>query len=262
MASSNVMDALLSNVRTVGESSTDEDDAPSTRGAEPVLLLALYVIVMIYAFFLAPGSLFDLTEVLKVVSSGYGPANDIFAGIFNLLVPIGLGLFGMLSAGAPAQKELSTELFGVLSSFLGFYGGGLYLALRRYAPRVSRDALCASSFVVRVMQTRLVGAFVTVYGVVSYAYTLGFQSENNAGFVANLMEFGKLVQSDRYVFATALDLLLLAFLAYGPLVEDMRRRGWRFEGLQEAKSRATASLILLVPGVGVGIYLLTRPPIL
>lgn len=50
----------------------------------------------------------------------------------------------------------------------------------------------------------------------------------------------------------------MSLLTWGPLTEDMRRRGWFTPG-SEFESNITAASILSTPGFGAAVYLVLRP---
>lgn len=209
---------------------------------------------MYYAIFHAPGSLTDLREVRKAIAST--PIGDpLFRLLFSLLLAEGIGLYALLSAGAPAQPfPFLTDLFGCLGMFLGFYGSGLYIALREYASVVTRPP---ASPLARLIGTRLAGAAVLAYSLWCYAEALPQQT----GVADALKAFWELAGKDRYVWASAVDIVVLTVVKYGPLAEDMRRRGLEFGGTHTLRHTALALAALAVPGAGLGMYMLLRPRI-
>lgn len=224
------------------------------------LLLLLYGIVMWYAFMLAPGSLKDVSQILAVTKGASDEANPFFRALFTVLLGVGVGMFAVLSAGAPAQTALSVELFGVLGSLLGFYGSGAYIALRTYSPVPPRPTeLRKCSWLIRVMEWRLVGLFVLAYCLRAYSRLFPMHGGGHVGFSECWADFVHLLQTDRYVCASALDIVVLTFVGADIIAEDMKRRGWRFHGASATKSCATNALIVSVPGIGLGAYLLMRP---
>ncbi len=217
--------------------------------------LLCYVALMIYTLFFAPGSLFDLSSVKTTLFGPEEARNPFFAALFSMLMPVAFGIFALLSAGASAQDSLSVEFFGALGSFLGIYGSGAYIALRNYAPHAARISNRLLFF-----EHWAAGAAILAYSIRVYISLLlrirGMSAESTTAAIAG---FAVLLRTDRYVFATAIDLVLLSIVGLDPLVEDMRRRGWRFDGEDRIRSALTAISIFAVPGAFLGLYVMIRP---
>ncbi|GAB0489321.1 hypothetical protein MMPV_000538 [Pyropia vietnamensis] len=173
--------------------------------------------------------------------------------------PLGAALWGLraclVAAAAilltPGSRDQRLPTWAFLGAALAGGGGyvlGPYLALRRYRPSVGRSEIGAMARVTegRVFSALFLGlAAVAVVGVVSVLGGVGL-----AGARALLME-------DPWTWAAAVDVVYLWVALWGPLCEDMRRRG-----LYEASSFADNVLAAgVVAGgtVGVLLYGLLRP---
>lgn len=173
--------------------------------------------------------------------------------------PMGAALWGLraclVAAAAllltPGSRDQRLPTWAFLGAALSGGGGfvlGPYLALRRYRPAVGRPEMGAMA---RVTEGRLFSglflglAAVTVVGVVGVLGGVGL-----AGARALLME-------DPWTWAAAVDVVYLWVALWGPLCEDMRRRG-----LYEASSFADnvlAAGVVAGGAVGVLLYGVLRP---
>ena len=102
----------------------------------------------------------------------------------------------------------------------GMFALSPYLALRRYAP--GPGITRGDGFINKFLESRIVAGFL-LGGALGLA---AFGATANGGDVgASLAEFKALFDSQLFVHVTTLDFCSLWLLFYGPLVEDMRRRG-------------------------------------
>lgn len=217
-----------------------------------------------YATLLAPGDFFDAGAIGQIVAGKWGEVNDLYVAIFNMLGVIALNYIGLLNPGAGQQKKLPTALFTSLGLFLGFFAVGPYIAGREYVPSVTAEEVKERGFLSRVCESKGFAAFCLLSSLAWYAFALGVFSPDsielrNVIFYSLCQDLGRMFTSDRGVHISMLDISVLSVLSWGPLTEDMRRRGWCFSGKGLTESAVTALSILAAPGLGVSLYLLLRP---
>lgn len=231
-----------------------------------IALAATYFAFVTYAFGFAPGSFLESEQTAGIFSRHFEEVNMIFFAIFNLLGAMGLNLATLLNAGASRQlKILPTEFFTAAGTFLGFAAIGPYLILRKYAPKVNWKEVRSRSVISRVLESRVFAISVSLFCAWAYAYgfgvfvdTAGDGALKDLIFVSSFAELARLVQIDRVVSVSCVDVLALSVATWGPLTEDMKRRGW-FTEKRYGESLATALLILSTPGLGVALYSALRP---
>lgn len=241
----------------------EETNAPSYVTIEKYLTAAAYAGFVIYGAFFAPGSFSEPGELQKILSGNLAEANDIFFAIFNLIGAIGINYAAVFNAGAAKQKKLSTNLFSSVGLLLGFLVLGPYMIGRTQVRKVTREEVEARGVFSRILESRIFGATVLMYCIWIYGFTFGLftpgsEQLHDAMFYAAGVDLSRLFVTDRFVAMTTIDTCLLALLFWGPLTEDMRRRGWFASG-QETESWLTALSILSAPGLGAALYLVLRP---
>lgn len=173
--------------------------------------------------------------------------------------PLGAALWGLraclVAAAAilltPGSRDQRLPTWAFLGAALSGGGGfvlGPYLALRRYRPSVGRSEVGAMARLTegRPFSSLFLGlAAVAVVGVLGVLGGAGL-----AGARALLVE-------DPWTWAAAVDVVYLWVALWGPLCEDMRRRG-----LYEASSWADnvlAAGVVAGGAVGVLLYGVLRP---
>lgn len=146
---------------------------------------------------------------------------------------------------------------------LGFFGVGPYLAARVYAPSVTAEDFAAENGFSRFLGGRVFGVSLLASALYVYALGLGLFAPaeiRDVIFYACWEDTGKLFMTDRGIHATLIDgTLLCSVMMWGPLTEDMRRRGWDFTGNDKISSYLNALTIMLAPVLGPSLYLALRP---
>jgi hypothetical protein len=221
----------------------------------------LYAAFTVHNIRFGPGSLTDSGALGQILSGKTDEVNDLLIAVFYGLGVIGGVYGGLLAPGAGKQDRLSTALFSTAGCVLGFFAVGPYLAARVYAPSVSSEELGAQGWVNKLFESKLF-AWSTL-GMAMYVYVTGLgllapAEMRDIIFYSCWQDTARLFASDRGVHATVLDGAVLSMLMWGPLTEDMRRRGWVFDK-NNISSFVNAILILAAPCLGPALYLVLRP---
>ncbi|KAI0563017.1 hypothetical protein FGB62_48g067 [Gracilaria domingensis] len=243
--------------------STDESSSIPYVKLERFTTAVAYVGFVLFAFFLAPGSITDVGEIGRILSGKLDDVNDLFFAIFNLVGVLSINMAVLLNAGSGVQKRLSTGLFSFAGIFVGFGALGPYLLGREYAPCVYSQDVSKGGFFSRLLESRIFSIGTLIFTIWIYAFALGVFTPGTADvhdamFYASYMSLERLLLTDRSVCVSTLDGLLLSILTLGPLIEDMKRRGWFVNG-KMLESVLTAISVVSTPGLGVALYLILRP---
>lgn len=257
------IDQKNSSERVDVASEVDKGSVQSSLTAEQYGLGAAYVGCIVFTLFVAPGSWDDPGEIGKIISGQLGDTNDLFFAIFNLVGAASVNFAALLNAGAPRQKKLPTDWFSFAGLFVGFGALGPYLIGRDYAPKVSAEEVTDRGFISRVLESRLLSIGTVIYAMWAYVFALGFFTPGTIEFhdvvlYASGVDLFRLLSNDRWACFACLDLFAMCAATWGPLTEDMSRRGWFTEG-RKLESVFTALSFMLVPVLGPAIYLASRP---
>lgn len=263
-SSSKVENLSGSEINSATEAKNDTppgDPEPSTPSLRTAAIGALYVLFVVHNIGFGPGSLLDPGTIGQILSGKTQEVNDLVIAVFYGLGVIGNVYGGLLAAGAGKQKRLNSALFSIAGCILGFFGVGPYLAGREYAPVVSREELSRQGPVVKVFESKVFA--LGTLGLALYVYVTGLgllapSEMRDVIFYSCWQDTARLFASDRGIHATLLDGALLSVLMWGPLTEDMRRRGWVFDN-ENKSSFVNALSILAAPCLGPALYLLLRP---
>lgn len=228
--------------------------APEARTPARTLgIFALWAALIGYVAVGAPGrdeaaQALDADLLAKLIANPFDPScPPLFTVLFNFMGIWPAAYAGVLLPGAAKQTPVPAAPFVLGSVAFGMFALSPYLALRRYTPGgvVASDANAAT----RWFEGKL-NAGLLLGGALALS---AFGATANGGDVgASFAEYKALFDSQLFVHVTTLDFCALWLLFYGPLVEDMRRRGMD-EGL--------APLFAAVPIFGATTYLLVRPPL-
>lgn len=220
-----------------------------------------YLSFLLSAIFLLPGTVrasFKPARLHAVIAVNLKEENSIFLAFFLLIGVLQTAHIALLLPALSFQK-LSTRLFCFLGFFFGLYLSGPYLALRTPVTTLSRSALRARDQ--RAVESRVFGAFILAAACGSYALMAGAFGRLQASWYLEVLHFFFLLRRDRLVAAVVFDLVVSSVFAIDPLVEDMQRRGFLFHGKPGVASMMLAVSICAVPGAGLGVYLMGRPPL-
>lgn len=220
-----------------------------------------YTGFIVYSFFLAPGSVTD-GQIINILSGKLDGVNDLFFAVFNLLGATGLNYVALLNAGASNQKRLPTELFSVSSFFFGFFAIGPYLVGRKYVPNATREDIHERGLLSRIFESRIFSVGTVIYALWAYAFAFGLFTPGTMEYhdvllYSSWVNLTRLAAVDRGVCVSCLDFVTLSSLVWGPLTEDMTRRGWFRKG-KEMESIISALSFMMVPALGPAVYLVLR----
>lgn len=224
----------------------------------------LYLGFAIYSFFFAPGDFRNSAQLNAILSMDLNNVNPLFFAIFNILGATGINYAVALNGGAPRQPRwLPTRVFTLVSVFVGWIAAGPYVTLRRYVPQISMEEVRSFGFLSRLFETRWFSLGTLAICVYSYAYAFGLfvtgsETLHDLMFFSSVVELFRLIQSDRVVHVSCVDFVFLSTLFWGPLTEDMRRRGWFAPG-KNVESILTAAIIMSTPALGPSLYFVLRP---
>lgn len=243
------------------DETTSGDRSPVAFQVRLAAIGGLYALFVLHNLAFGPGSLLDSGTIGQILAGATDEVNDLVIAIFYGLGVIGLIYGGLLAPGAAKQSRLSPTLFSVAGMFLGFFGLGPYLAARDYAPTVSKEELREAGPLVKLFESKFFA--LPTLGMALYVYAMGLglfapAEMRDVIFYACWQDTARLFASDRGIHATLLDGTVLSVLMWGPLTEDMRRRGWTFKS-KDTASFVNAISILAAPVLGPALYLLLRP---
>lgn len=226
-------------------------------------LIGAYWLGLITYGFTMSGPLF--TDNLSQLATGhFFEVNQILATEFNIIGALAINYAMILNPGASRQRKwVPTSFFSTMGVFLGFFAIGPYLTVREYAPQVTKGEVEERGLFSRALESRWLALFTVAVNVGWYAFGLGLFYDGSElwhdfTFFASLIEMARLIQVDRFVRTMSIDFATLSLFLWGPLTEDMRRRGW-FKKDNGFESICTAISILLTPALGPSIYALFRP---
>ncbi|GAB5355670.1 hypothetical protein AAMO2058_000225500 [Amorphochlora amoebiformis] len=216
-------------------------------------ILVTWMVFALYALGFAPGgspeSAANDQQILQALFTNPFDlsVNPVFVFIFNSLGVIPMVYASLLLPGATDQKPLRAGPFVGASFALGFFALGPYLATReeRADPKQLTELSGPAGFLEKKIFSGL------VLGVAIGLSVFLAQSLINSDISALLSGYLDLFKSQRFVHVSSLDFMVLSVLIYGPILEDMKRRG--------VGDETKALLYSALPVLGPSIYLLTRP---
>ncbi|MGA1872083.1 MAG: DUF2834 domain-containing protein [Thermoplasmatota archaeon] len=202
-----------------------------------MIFLLLWMLLLLYSFILAPGSIEDSFTLLMEMMTDPGSVEPLVFSIFNLL-----GVWPMVYAAVilfeGRGKGLRSWPFVIGSFFTGAFSLLPYLGLRR--PQI--DFKGKKSFLLRVLDSRAYGIVLKLVGISLLAYGIG------AGNWSTYME---LFRTNMLVHVMTVDLMVVTLAFPCVMRDDMRRRGWHGIG--------RFLLFALLPLIGPLTYLWMRP---
>lgn len=229
------------------------------------LMGVVFVGFVSYALFLGPGSLTDSKELKNIITMNFEDVNVVVFAIFCLLGAIPMNYAVALNPGVSNEQKIPFVPSVLSSFFAGFAGIGPYVITRKYVPSITKQEVESRGTVGRILESRWTSVGTAIFSMYSYVRCLGFFGNANealrdAMFYSSFIDFLRLIKVDRFASVATVDFILLSVFLWGPLTEDMRRRGWFYKGGQ-LESVATALSILAVPGFGAALYFVLRPPL-
>lgn len=201
---------------------------------------ALWLGLIVYAFFFAPPDQPDTFELIKNLSTGqWQGINPLILALFNIMGIMPMIYSCFLFIDGRGQK-IPAWLFGSASFAVGAFALLPYLALREPNQKFpgSKNAF------LKILDSRLTGIALTVGTVILISYGVGQGDWGN---------FVQQWQTSRFIHVMSLDFCLLCLLFPALLGDDIARR--------EIKNPQLFWLIGLIPLFGSLIYLCIRPPL-
>lgn len=244
-----------------GERESSQSPTPRAVRTNRVLLTVVYASFLIYAVFFAPGDWHDSYELQKLLDLDFERSNDAFVALIGLSIVTTFNYIGSFNAGISRQTRPSSP-FTILATFLGYFAVGPYLIFRKYVPKVSRDEILAQPVTIRMIEAPWFSIPFVILSLGAYAYAFG-SFEPGGEIIHDLLFYSsfanllRISRTDAFVNIVCIDFVIRTFLLWGPLTEDMRRRGW-FEQDNVGVSTLTALTILCTPGLGPALYLSTK----
>lgn len=225
-----------------------------------VVLMVSYLAFLAFALFALPGSFqaaFAPERLHAVIGLHMHEENSIFLASFLLVGFMQLGQLALMMPAANMRHILPTRPMCVLGFFFGHYVSGSYLALRTYAPALKRSAI--RRWDQRAVESRVFGVLLLVAATATYSMMLGAFGTLNASNSEELAHFWHLLKTDRLAAAVIFDIFVSVVFAVDPVLEDLRRRRFAFEGTAKLFTIMLAVAICAVPGAGLAAYLVVRP---
>lgn len=205
-----------------------------------ILFGALWLGLVVYAFFLAPPNQPDTFSLIQKLSTGqWEGINPLVIALFNLM-GIWPMIYGCLLFLDGRGQKLPAWPFAAGSFGVGAFALLPYLALRQPNPgfKGEKDGL------LKLLDSRWTGAILAFGTVVLLAYGLGLGDWQN---------FVQQWRTDRFIHVMSLDFCLLCLLFPSLLGDDMARRGLHDQRI--------FWIVSLIPLLGSAVYLALRPPI-
>ncbi|NMG10776.1 DUF2834 domain-containing protein [Brasilonema sp. UFV-L1] len=201
---------------------------------------ALWLGLIVYAFFFAPPNQPDTFELIKNLSTGqWQGINPLVIALFNIM-GIWPMIYSCLVFIDGRGQKIPAWPFASVSFGVGAFALLPYLGLREPNQKFpgSKNAF------LKILDSRLTGIALAIGTVILVAYGVG---QGNWG------NFVEQWQTSRFIHVMSLDFCLLCLLFPALLGDDIARR--------EIKNPQLFWLLGLIPLFGPLIYLCIRPPL-
>jgi hypothetical protein len=200
---------------------------------------ALWIGFILYAFILAPPDQPDTADLILRLSTGdWDRINPVIVALFSAMGLWPLAYASVMLIDGHGQR-LWAWPFAVGAFAVGAFALLPYLALRSPQPTV-----VAPSPLLRLGETRWLGALLTAGAIALLAFAL---------FQGDWPDFWHQWQTNRFIHITSLDFCALWLLFPVLLRDDMARRGLSQPWIIPA--------VLALPLIGAGLYLTLKPPL-
>jgi hypothetical protein len=201
---------------------------------------ALWLGLIIYAFFFAPPNQPDTFNLIQKLATGqWQGINPLVIALFNIM-----GIWPMIYSSLlffdGCGQKIPAWPFAAGSFGVGAFALLPYLALRQPNP----DFTGQKTILLKLLDSRWTGLALAMGTSVLLIYGL------TAGDWQNFIQQWR---TDRFVHVMSLDFCLLCLLFPSLLGDDMARRG--------LTDRRLFWIVSLVPLLGAAAYLVVRPPI-
>lgn len=220
-----------------------------------------WVALVAWTFTLAPGELnsaSDTAILANIIADPVHPdVNALYYTLFNFFAVIPVILASVMLPQGRSGIGLPAGPFLLLSTFIGYFGFGPYLAFRAPPLDEIEDPAAVSWFTGKVLENKIFSAL-----TVAFCLYLPFGSglipavqENPAELWAG---FVHLVSSSRFASVSLADLSILLVCTVSATPRDYLLRNPEAD-MDEA--RKVAALTALVPFLGSAAYCALRPPL-
>lgn len=219
---------------------------------------AVWISLVAYATFVAPGSLLDtsVTQDLieKIVANPTHPEgiNELFYTVFNLFTPMPLILAALILPQANESDRPTPFL--VATTFLGYFTMGPYLATRgEIRQSVHKSEL--GFFTRNLFENSLFGKLLVLLTLAAIAGGNAFEAVQLQGWEPLYQDFVNLLSTTKFCNVSVVDLAILHVVITLLIPSDyaLRRSDDKQKGL------AIAAATFFLPYVGSSLYIATRP---
>jgi hypothetical protein len=220
-----------------------------------------WVALVAWTFTVAPGELqspSDTAMLAGILADPVHPGmNALFYTLFNCFAVIPVLLASVIlpqgqSIGLPAGPFL------FLSSFIGYFGFGPYLALRAPPRNMILDAKSEVSWFTRNVLENKICSVLTVAICLYLPVGAGLISAYQEDPTELWSGFVNLVSGSRFASVSTVDLTLLWLCTVAATPADYLLR---HPDQDEAQARKVAAFTALVPFLGSAVYCALRPPL-
>lgn len=235
------------------------EQEPLPLGPINVIAASTWVMLVIYAFILAPGELSSASDnalLTKLISQPVPrpeEINEIWFAVWNSFVIVPSVIASLTVPTGKVGQRLPAAPFLWASGAIGYFALGPYFALR--SPRAGLLPKSDLGWASRnIFEQRLFGI-----ALAAVAASLPFSSDlfaPNFDFSTSLAGFLELASTSRFVSVASIDIVLMSIVASALIAEDTTRRGW------EDKALPVAAATLILPVIGPAVYLAVRPGLL
>ncbi|MGF1458367.1 MAG: DUF2834 domain-containing protein [Leptolyngbyaceae cyanobacterium] len=208
--------------------------------ARRIILLALWLGFIVYAFKFAPPDQPDTTQLIRHLATGqWAGINPVVVALFNLM-----GIWPMAYA-CLALIDGHGQRISAWPFVIGSFGLGAFLLLPYLILRYPHPIFEGSkSKVLALVDARWLGASLFIGATVLMGY---------GAYAGDWSDFVRQWQTSRFIHVMSLDFCLLWLLVPSLLGDDMARRG--------LKNSQLFTLFSVVPLLGLTAYLSLRPPL-
>jgi hypothetical protein len=207
--------------------------------AKRIILGALWIGFVVYAFLFAPPDRPDTLQLIQSLSTGnLQGINPLIVALFNIMGILPLLYACVLYVDGRGQK-LPAWLFSVASFAVGIFALLPYMALRQPNPSFVGE----KNWWLKLIDSRGFGGAIALGAIalLGYGITQG-----------DWQDFVQQWQTSRFIHVMSLDFCLLSLLVPVLLPDDMARRGLKDQRIFWA--------IALLPLLGALVYVTLRPP--
>jgi hypothetical protein len=244
------------------------EPTPEPEPLEPIPSFAIniaaasaWVTLVAWTFTLAPGELNSATDtamLTNIIADPVHPGiNALYYTLFNFFAVIPVLLASVILPQGRSGIGLPAGPFLAMSTFIGYFGFGPYLALRAPPKDVIEDPSEVSWFTGKVLENKIFSAL-----TVALSLYLPFGSGLLSAYQENPEElisgFVDLISTSRFASVSLADLSLLLAVTVSATPRDYMLRK---PDADIDQARKVAAWTALVPFLGRAVYCALRPPL-